>query len=697
MKLRRIGACLALTMALMIGASAQGSGQNDKQFQAALHKEMVEGDLKGAIEEYRKVASRPGVGRELAATSLLHVAECYQKLGDVEARHVYEEIIQRYSDQSVAATARARLSVTPAAADRSDDRVVARGTDITWGDGRVSADGRFICYTDWNWTGNLMLHDVAGGSDRALTGNKDWTVGNASSSTFSPDGRQIAYGWRTYANPPVNELRILTLDGTGTAQPRRIAVSDQVSYYNPTDWSRDGRFLAGTITRNDRAIQIAIIDARDGTVRVLKTVEWGGPGQVFFSPDGKYIAYDLQQGDDVPQRDVFVMSVDAAAEIRVVSSPADDVVMGWSPDGDRLLFASDRTGAVALWGVPMQAGKANGSAALIKPDIGSVKSIGLTASGSLHIVRDASTVGLHIAPIDLAAGKLTGSPVLENFHSGRPAWSFDGKQIAYDITTSNGLQMLAIRPVDREQVRRVPVSLRYIAEPRWLPDGRSLVTNGADVRGHAGIFRIDAATGQVTRITGMDGPAGRVQASPDGRHIYYGVGGAALRSAAPALVERDLTTGEVREVYRTAPGVGAAELSPDGEWIAVVNGEYAKSSAVLVYPVAGGEPRELFRMNHPDALQAYGGISWAPDNQHLIVINDAFDAATGRFAPKDLWLLSLDVDKPRKLDIDVRDWEGSVRLSADGRYIAFSSGRDVREVWALEGVTTGRAGNRVSR
>ena len=692
---------LGFMVLALAGMAALGSAAQDTSPRAALEAakktEVVDGNLDLAVRQYRGISEKYKNDRSVVAEALMRMADAYRKLGDAQANSIYKRIVAEFPDQKeIATAARARLDRSGEAVAVQDDRVVARGADITWGDGRVSGDGSLICYTDWNWTGNLMLHDVAAGTARALTGNKDWTVGNASSSTFSPDGRHIAYGWRTYADPPVNDLRILALDGGGTAQPRRIAVSDEVSYYNPTDWSRDGRFLAGTISRNDRTVQIAIINARDGAVLVLKTVEWGGPGQVFFSQDGKYIAYDLQQTDDVPQRDVFVMSVDAAVETRVVSSPADDVVMGWSRDGSRLLFASDRTGAVALWGLSIQTGKANGAAFLIKPDIGTVKSIGLTASGTLHVVRDASTVGLHIAPIDLGAGRLTGPSVLENFRSGPPAWSFDGKQLAYKMTTANGLQMLAIRPVDRDQVRRLPVSLRYIAEPRWLADGRSLVTKGADVRGRAGIFRIDAATGQVNRITEMDGQAGRVQASPDGRHIYYDVGGAALRSAKPALVQRDLPTGEVREVYRRTAGLGGAELSPDGKWIAVVNGEYAKSSAVLVYPVAGGDPRELFRVNQPDALEAHGGLTWAPDSQRLIVVNNTFDVTTGRFTLKDLWLLSMN-DTPRKLDIDARDWQGGVRLSADGKYIGFSSGRDVREVWALEGVTSARAANRTGR
>ena len=68
--------------ALVCMASAQSSVQSDPQFQAALQKEMVDGNLKGAIEDYRAISARPGVPRGLASQALLRMAEVHQKLGN---------------------------------------------------------------------------------------------------------------------------------------------------------------------------------------------------------------------------------------------------------------------------------------------------------------------------------------------------------------------------------------------------------------------------------------------------------------------------------------------------------------------------------------------------------------------------------------------------------------------------------------
>ncbi|MCC9266230.1 hypothetical protein LOX66_20105, partial [Bacillus velezensis] len=88
--------------------------------QAALQKEMVDGNLKGAIEDYRAISTRPGVARSLAAQALLRLAEAYQKLGDAQSRDVYGQLVRDFADQkNVAETARARLAALPAVASGS--------------------------------------------------------------------------------------------------------------------------------------------------------------------------------------------------------------------------------------------------------------------------------------------------------------------------------------------------------------------------------------------------------------------------------------------------------------------------------------------------------------------------------------------------------------------------------------------------
>ena len=683
---------LAIPSVVVLLAGGLVAQKNDPaavMLRTAIDKAQVDGDLSGAIKQYQRIVDTfAKTDRAIVATALVRMAECYQKLGDAQAKTHYERVVREFADQKEAVTlALARLGAKPAALASSGDRVVKAGDTITYGEGRISPDGRLISYVDHHLTGNLMLHDLANGTDRALTTNKDWCCGSANSSAFSPDGKQIAFGWGTFGKPPISELRVIRIDATGLDQSRRIATSDDVHFYNPTDWSADGKWLAMVLTRRDRAKQIGVISVQDGSFRSLKTTGWRGANKVFFSPDGKYLVYDLPASDSDAQRDVFIIAADGSRETRVVEHSANDVVMAWTADGTRVLFASDRTGEVGLWALPVADGKPSGAPVLLKPNIGTVSSFGLTASGVMHILRDAGTLGLHVAPIDLDAGRLIGAPVLESFRSFRADWSADGKQLAYPLLDPGGRHTLAIRSDDGRR-RELRPQLDYFAEPRWVADGRSLMTGGRDFQGRAGIYRVDAETGQETFIAETDGFGGaeRVQASPDGRKIYYTVKGNSV------LVERDLASGVVRTLFEPRVRVGALDLSPDGRSILVAPIDWeSKTSALVLIPVAGGEPRTLFQVSKPDAaVSTYGWTSWTGDSKALLAVT-----LGERSAPKELWLVPVTGEPPRKLDVDVRPWMGGgIRLHPSGKQIAFFLGSQHREVWALESLRPVLSGTR---
>ena len=60
--------------------------------------------------------------------------------------------------------------------------------------------------------------------------------------------------------------------------------------------------------------------------------------------------------DSSDERHVFVMAVDGSRETIVVAHPSQNVIMGRSPDGQRLLFSSDRSGSFGLWAVAVDDG-----------------------------------------------------------------------------------------------------------------------------------------------------------------------------------------------------------------------------------------------------------------------------------------------------------------------------------------------------
>ena len=49
------------------------------RLESAVHREVVLGDLKGAIEQYRSIETDPASPRPLAAKAWLHMAQCFEK------------------------------------------------------------------------------------------------------------------------------------------------------------------------------------------------------------------------------------------------------------------------------------------------------------------------------------------------------------------------------------------------------------------------------------------------------------------------------------------------------------------------------------------------------------------------------------------------------------------------------------------
>ncbi|BCS30841.1 hypothetical protein TBR22_A00410 [Luteitalea sp. TBR-22] len=675
---------LVLAALLATGAlHAQTPATAEKLFASARHQETTQGDLRAAIETYRKVVAQAGANRALAAQALLRMAECHTKLGDVQARQAYERLVREFGDMPEASTARARIGTAGTAiaeAAVAIDRIVKAGEDITWGDGRVSPDGRYISYTDFSGSGNLMLHDLVSGAERALTGNKDgaWRPGSSYGSTFSPDGKSVAYGWRTYRQAPAlneNELRIAVVDAPPGTQARTVHADAEIEFYDAMDWSRDGRWIAVLATRRDRTAQIALVGAKDGSFRSLKTVGWRGPRKMFFSPDGKHLAYDLPSSDTATNRDVFVMATDGSRDTAIVDHAAQDVVMGWSPDGKQLLYASDRSGVVGLWSMPVADGRSAGAPTLVKKEIGSIQSLGLTAAGTLHIVKDTSTLSLQLAPFDRAARRLAGPPVLENFRSARPSWSRDGKRLAYVVTRFDGVRSIAVRDLETGRIREIPMALDYLFEPAWLADGQSLVVFGRDFKGKGGIHRVDVTRGTSLLVAASD--ASRVKVSSDGNSIFHQIGRATLGPAESArLVQHDLATGASREVRR-GDGIGG-DLSPDGRLLAAISpSSDGKTSTLVLAPIAADEP--VRRVELRDRF--FERVTWLPDGKAVV----ASKRGSG------LWAVPIDGSAPTRLDIDIRDWsiEEGIRFDPSGTHIAFFTGKNGREVWALESLATG--------
>jgi Tol biopolymer transport system component len=703
--MKRLVTCI---LAAIVMASVTPTAQEpERLFKVAMNTELVDGDLRAAIEQYKKVVE--GGNRALAAQALVRMAECYRKLGDAQARTIYEQVLRDYADQAgPVQVARAQLATGNPAGHPGDitlRKLWAGNYHVSspaWRQlGTVSADGHRLSYSDQP-DDTLFLHDLRDGTSRPLTERTAADQGVSQQSAISRDGSQIVFNWLPDTAGNVwCELRIASLKDTGIPSARRLFGDEDVTYMTPMDWSPDAKQIAVTLLRRDRTNQIGLVSVQDGSLRVLKSVDWRGPTGLFFSPDGRDLVYDLPAGDETDQRDVFVLATDGSREVPVVTHPATDIAMGWSPDGRYLVFASDRSGSNDLWVLPFAQRRPAGPAEMVKANIGNAWSMGVTGGGAIYMGVHGGDRDVEVAPIDFEAGKggVATKPI-QRFTgtNDNPEWSPDGKSLAYVSGRGpDGHLVIAIRSIETGETRELQTKpvLPWFVGLSWRPDGRSFTVLGTDLKGRDGIFNVDAQTGQVTPVV-IPIPLSERPTyqgffwSRDQKRLYY-------QRQNGTILERDIASGSDRVIVpQSSPAdrrCGQMSLSPDGRTIATCRANTSTDSQALVLiPVDGGERRELLRVTYPQVFtdNTSSSISWMPDGRGLIVGRATAPpksvSSANMFAGPtmtELWLVSTTGSAPRKLAFDAERAE-RIRVNPNGRQLAFVSGRRHAEIWVLE-------------
>jgi len=676
-------ALMVLALAAVLAAAfalAQKGDQAEVLLKAAANKELVDGDLNAAIELYKKVVAQPGAGRAAAAKALVQMGQCYEKLGDAqarEARRAYERVVREFADQGeIVAQARVRLAALGGpggAGGLVTRRVLTDASGVGVGGvlttvgrsgrgGFLTPDGRYIRGIDWD-TGDVVQFEVASGQRSRITNRGPWSDRAESYDVFSRDGKQIAYS--LYTKDGVPQLRIRNLDGSSV----RTLYSEKGYYVYALDWSPDaGSILA--LRQRDWALELTLISTADGSLRVLRSIT----SQLFtlsgtsFSPDGRFVAYSVVREGSPPHGDVFLMTADGRNEVVVAGHPAEDRLLRWTPDGRSLVFLSDRSGTWDIWSVHITGGKQQGEPELLKKDFGwDSQVLGFAPDGSLYYKTYTYSGGLYNGEVDLETGEVLEPPApVTTRYTGppsEPTWSPDGRNLLYVSLRSRPTgprnTILTIRSAATGEERFLSPRLRYVGQISWAPDGRSVIAYG--ITETRGIFQIDTETSGITKLAGHNNSAPHL--CPDGKTLVFSRGG---------IWKRNLDTGEESEVVKTDANL--FDLSPDGREVV-----FQVDGAVKTVSLNGGEPRELFR-----GLAKRYGLQWTRDGRYIIAQAVELRGNVVTAASSEIWRVPAQGGTPLKLDLSVPKM-GSFALHPDNRRFAFSVKEESkRELWVLE-------------
>ncbi|MDN3354438.1 serine hydrolase [Actinomadura sp. DC4] len=254
------------------------------------------------------------------------------------------------------------------------------------------------------------------------------------------------------------------------------------------------------------------------------------PSQPVLSADGGRIAYVLRTLDADGDRavdELWLVGTDGGTPRRLTSGPA-DTAPAWSPDGRRLAFLRDGQVAVLDAGggepervidLPLGAGAPRWSpdgrrlafAAPVDPAGGTGGP--MVTDGLDYQADGAGMYGpvrqqLHVLDLDgREVRRLTDGPE----SAGDPAWSPDGTVVAFTRRAGADSDLRHPTPVHVVEVdapyarpRVVAFADGVAATVSWTGDGSALLVVGwaEDPVGHARLYRVGAAGGEVTDLSG---------------------------------------------------------------------------------------------------------------------------------------------------------------------------------------------------
>ncbi len=596
-------------------------------------------------------------------------------------------------------------------ADTLKHYLAAKVGDIT---GQVSPDGRYISFVDWS-TGNLTVQELATGENRHLTQKGTWLDSDdyALGSRISSDSRRVAYAWyireaQRDNEPDFYELRVVGIDGSG----ERLLYGEEAVDVRPLDWSPDGERVLASLKPKDGPYQLVWVPLAAGDVQVVKTLADHAPLEVRSSPDGRYIAYGYPPTDGSANRDIFLLASDGSDETVLVAHPEDDRVLDWTPDGNRLLFASGRTGSPSSWIVQVADGQPRGEPELVYPDAPGIRGLGFTRDGVYYYccgpANQPSESGVYLVDRDSKTGRLgTPEKLVEGIAARTSvAWSPDGRQLVYakwDTELFAGLVFM-LRSLESGEERQIRPGIGR-ASLQWMPDGRSLIAWG-----RGGIYRIDIESGEADAILESEecylwfAPQCSSAWSPSGK-VFFTRWWSENRGEPLSVVTRDLESGGETELRRVASPVTVGNLSasPDGRWLAFIEWDMDEGTASLkVMPANGGEPRDLLAFSN---VRIFRGplveLTWTPDSRHIVY---ALSSTAVPWSPEpeihwlprvrveedefQVWQVPVEGGEPERLGSTMKGLiPYGLSIGPDGQRIAFTAGSLAQAydpIWARE-------------
>ncbi|MBA2292763.1 MAG: serine/threonine-protein kinase [Gemmatimonadales bacterium] len=370
------------------------------------------------------------------------------------------------------------------------------------------------------------------------------------------------------------------------------------------------------------------------------------------SPDGRFLAY--AGGTSISTR-ILVRQVSGGRPTLLTDdSSAIEVAPTWSPDGSRILYATQRGlfSVAASGGTPRQEASAGGAI--------------ISAAWS----PDGTTIA-YVTGDSIMLKSEGGAPRLlsRSFNVTDCRWSPDATRLACAAGNAfftmvgalfGNLASGWVEIVDISTGVHVTVtdSVALNASPVWSPDGEWIYFVSSR-HGNGDIYRVAPRDrSRVERITVGLG-AQSISVSADGRRLAYNTYQKVANIWSVPFGRRPMSLSGATQVTRGTQSTENPLVSQDGRTLYYA-GDLSGTSQIYRMPVEGGEAERLTT----DGYQNFGGAP-SPDGRTI-----AFHSA--RAGTRDIYLMPLDGGPLTRLTSGP-DQELLPRWSPDGSIIAYGN------------------------